>query len=334
MQRQPSVILKVIILLSLLFVIPLGSCEKPPVIKISNVPTLPLFDQSSNTAVSINSGNLYYNGFLSSDGKSVYFQSDDGKSLVKSDYNGENAMIISKRFPSFINVVDDTVYYIEGLNSGKVYKVGSDGKGETLVIDSNVRSLIVTTKYIIFIDTKDDLAYYSLHDGSKKTLLYKKVFAQLVLSKELLFLVPSGYTDGLYKTDISSNFIKPVEYVKITNNPIDLNSLNYEKNKFYFIDLTNNSQIASSENLRVRGFVKKSLSNPFIVSGDFAYYIDTADESRLYRVHLYKSDIEKIVVNDRVNEFVVCGNSVYYRRKNNLEVYRTSIDGGISFKIT
>jgi hypothetical protein len=81
-------------------------------------------------------------------------------------------------------------------------------------------------------------------------------------------------------------------------------------------------------------FLKKSVSSPFIVSEEYLFYINTDDSSRIYRISLKDSSDNKMVVNDRVAEFVVCGNSIYYRRESNLEIFQAAIGGGLSRKIT
>jgi len=348
-----------------------------------------LFESFDIGKTTIQSGNLLYNGFLTTDGSFIYYQSDDNKSLVKSDYNGHNPIILSARFPSFINVLDNNVFYIEGASSGKVYKVDTDGKSESLVVDKNVKFLIVNSEFLFYIDTNDGFVYSVLHDGSKKRLLFNLVSSSIQLENEILYIQVDGLSNTIYKipiekiknfvNEISSkiadldpsensqnesssdksvisngfessvdseitfepfaNGISPIpevlsDPIKISKSDINLKNINIEDNKFFFVDSSNNSFIAVSENSRVKTFLKKSILSPFIVSQEYLYYINTHDESRLYRVATKNSSNDEMIVNDRVNQFVVCGNSIYYKRENNMEIYRTSVDGGISSKIT
>ncbi len=371
----------------------LASCIKNETANLTPSVINPLFVSSNLAKTSLQSGNLYYDNFLSSDGTSLYFQSVNGKSLVKSDYNGENTVVLSNQFPSCINVIDNMIYYVEGAKSGKVYKMDINGQGGTLVIDKNVESLIVTTDYMFFINTQDGFAYCALHDGSEITLLLNKPTTKLQLVNDKLYFQVAGEADGIYwfslrnlKT-ISSptpeqNLISDVDapsaaasmlssedpssdggqpsyadsedgtssiptpevtkvlprsdilFKQLTKTDIEWSSTNIKNDRFYFIDKSNNSWIMISEGDSAGVFLKKSVDLPFIVSDEYLFYIDEKDEFRIYRVSLSNSSDVKMVVNDRVAEFVVCGNSIYYRREGNLDIFRTPIYGGLSKKIT
>lgn len=363
--------LPIIIMLTLMFSMLLTSCLKAPEKTLTNIPAKPLYNKFDINETSLQSGNLYYNGFLTTDGTWIYFQSDDGTSLMKSSYSGDYPRLVSRHFPSFINVVGKTVFFIEGTNSGKIYKVDTDGKGETLVSDANAKYLIATQLYIFYIDTKDGYVYRTLHDGSKKTLLFNKVTAQIQSVDDVLYIFPANESTGIYK--ISMEAVKSFTTVALSPSPVsksttaasvsgassaasvpgtsgtantsillvdiglspdEYESVNIQDNHCFYIDKTNNQTISVFDNKRHEDFLKTSLQSPFIISDGYIYFINQGDESRLYRVSSVKPSDKEMIINDRVNQFVVCGNSIYYRRENNLEIYRTPVDGGISYKIT
>lgn len=370
-------------LLLLIIILNSVSCSKEIPKDITPTPKNPLYDSFDIKTTSLQCGNLYYKNFLTTDGSLLYFQADDGKTLMKSDYNGNNSKVISNRFPSFINVVENMVYFIEGGTSGKIYKIDTEGKGETMVLDLNAKSLIATPEYLFFINTKDGFVYFSLHDGSKKTLLLDKITSQIQLSNEKLYIQIADEAKGVFiisldnlsklnnslldttgssESSVSSSAMidnstantsetatsgiiatptvsaeKPIVEIQLTvltESNSQFKSINIENNKFFFIDPKNNSYIVTSENKKHKTFLKKSIVSPFIISGQFIYYINPDDESRLYRVSTSDSSDNAMVVNDRVDQFVICGNSIYYRRENNLEIFRTPVEGGVSTKIT
>lgn len=370
----------------------LVSCEKNENNTLTPSVINPLFVSLNINKTSLQNGNLYFNSFLTSDGSYIYFQSADGKSLMKSDFNGENPVVLCNQFPSYLNVIDNMLYFIEGSKSGKVYKIDINGQGQTMVIDSNVESLIVTDDYMFFIDTKDGYPYYSLHDGSEIKLLLNKVTTKIQLVNDILYFQLAEENNGVYTFPIenlesistptpamglisdvdapsaSDSSAAPVtsdsladsseavseETAVPTVTPDDTNAMtpngilfketrstdivfsstNIKNDRFFYIDHSNNSYIMVSENKDEDLFLKKSCTAPFIVSDEYLYYINSDDESRIYRVSLKDSSDNKMVVNDRVAEFVVCGNSIYYRRESNLEIFRASISGGLSEKIT
>lgn len=388
--HQTKTIRILLVLFAMLF--SLASCNKGGNSALSPSVINPLFVSANVSKTSLQNGNLYYNNFLTSDGSYLYFQSADGKSLVKSDYNGDNSVVLCNQFPSYLNVVDNMVYFVEGSKSGKVYKVDINGQGQTLVIDSNVESLIVTADYMFFIDTKDGYPYYSLHDGSEIRLLLNKVTTKIQLVNDTLYFQLAEENNGVYSfpienleavstptpaigpisdvdapsaaetssapvitdsivdssetaseeaavptaTPVVTNVMTPygILFKELRKSDIVFFSTNIKNDRFFYIDHTNNSYIMVSENKNEDFFLKKSLLSPFIISDEYLFYINPDDESRIYRISLKDSSDNKMVVNDRVAEFVVCGNSIYYRRESNLEIFRAAIGGGLSEKIT
>ncbi len=367
------------VLFSILFLI--ASCSNKVATTVTLSTINPLFSAADIQGTSLQSGNLYYNGFLSSDGKVLFYQSVDGKSLVKSDYDGKNQTVLSNRFPSFINIVDNVVYFIEGSASGKIYKIDADGKGETMVLDSNVKSLIVTSDYMFFIDTKDGFVYSALHDGSKKSLILDKISSQIQLIRNKIYIMLDEESKGIYIfpianlksasksvsaiTDHSSGTadaeapaisdggsaassqdgsVAPtvtaqaprndVGFKELLNSKNEFNSININEDQFFYINDENNSFVIVNKDKKQSTFLKKSLFSSFILSDYYIYYINSNDESRLYRISITDPSDNEMIVNDRVFQFVVCGNSVYYRREGKLEIFRTSIEGGISDKIS
>ncbi|MHB1484793.1 MAG: DUF5050 domain-containing protein [Saccharofermentanales bacterium] len=330
----------------ILMMISLASCSDEPAKTLTNIPSKPLYDSFDIKDTSLQSGNFYYNGFLTTDGTWIYFQSDDGKSLVKSGFSGNYLRLVTRRFPSFINVIDNTVFFIEGSNSGKIYKVDTDGKGETLVVDSIAKSLIATQTYLFYIDTKDGFVYRTMHDGSKRLLLFDQVTAQIQSINNVLYFFPAGESNGFYKIpmdavktistspSVISSPESAVSLVDIGLTSGNYKSLNIQGDRFFYIDNTKNQSISVFDKKSHKNFLKAAIDSPFILSGKYIYYVNPDDESRLYRVSSDKPKDNKMIINDRVSQFVICGNSIYYRRENNLEIYRTPIEGGISYKIT
>jgi len=364
-----------------------SACSKGSSANVTITTANPLFDAVDIQSTSLQSGNLHFNTFLTSDGKKLFFQSVDGKSLVKSDYDGKNLVVLSNRFPAFINVIDNMVYFIEGSVSGKIFKVDVEGKGETMVIDANATSLIVTSDYLFFIDTKDGFAYYSLHDGSKKKLLLDKITSLIQLVDDNIYLQPEGESKGIYVFPIknldavsksastasgssmaassassaaSANAgaavseasktlsdskaaatptLSPaprtdVNFVQLVSSNIGFKSMNIYDYHFYYIDITKGSYLYMNDSKKQSIVLKKSLDFSFIISGKYIYYINQDDESRLYRISIQDDSVNKTVINDRISQFVVCGNSIYYRREGKLDIFRTPVEGGISDKIT
>ncbi|MHB1453615.1 MAG: DUF5050 domain-containing protein [Saccharofermentanales bacterium] len=317
----------------------LGSCTPDTGNVPDTTPTSVLFDPAA-TDTAIPSGNMLYGSFLASDGKYIFFQSKEGKSLVRSNFDGSELMTLTARTPSFINCVNSQLFFIAGTDSGPIYKIDIDGKGETMISDEIARSIIASESDLYYISALDDQVYRMLHDGSRKTLIFPAKASGIMFSETTLYIQPVAPDRKIYRIPLAQLAAAAPDH------PIVLKDIQSESISFYPSSVNvENDVLWFSDELFTRTFflnVKgqtKSLNNdkvnqPFIISSGFLYFVKTSDNNRLYRFDLDNSDNAQMVVNDVVDKFVIIGNSIYYKRTTGSDVYRTSIGGGQSQKIT
>lgn len=320
----------------------LASCNKKVEVVDNIYPTPPICKDVQSELGTLLSGNLLYNSFLTTDGSCIYFQSKNQNELVKSDYDGGNPKVLSTKSPLFINAINGVVFFLENESQGNIYKVDNDGKGESLVLDVSASALISTPKFLFYIDSSDGYIYRILHDGSKKTLILDKPSSQILLYEENLYAVVEDEISGFYMFSsteiIKDDYDKDTILKNVSFNKVQtmFYGVNLSETKVFYTKIVNDKNIIAMHNdkKRTKDISKKSVMMPFITSGKYLYFIDSDDNSRLFRMNTDDPSIIEMVADDSVFSFVVCGNSIYYRRENSYEIYRVSIAGGVSSQIT
>ncbi len=302
-------------------------------------PTPVLFALDDATTA-IHSGNLLYGSFLTSDGKYIYFRSKDGKSLVRSNYDGSEPITLTSRVPFCINTANNQVFFIEGTESGPIYKIDNDGKGETMITDDVASSVIVTKSVLYYIRSADSQVYRLLHDGSQKTVVFPGKAARIMFIGNTLYIQPAAPDTGIYgiseamllaASPENPLVIKDLQVDKVGIYPT---SLNIDGGLLYFTDEIFSRIFYMNSKNRLKEFYKNAVGRPFIINSGFLYYTDIDDSNRLYRMRLSNPADVRMVVNDGVDQFVILGNSIYYKRIDGNDIFRTSVGGGQSQKVT
>ncbi len=302
-------------------------------------PTPVLFGPTDDLS-SLLGGNLLYGSFLTSDGKSVFYQSKDGTCIVSSLFDGSGAATLTARVTSCIEYEGGQLFFIAGTGAGPIYKIDIDGQGETIVTDDPASSFLVLKSCLYYISAGDGQVYRILHDGSEKTLIFPGTAASILHSRETLAVLPASPEMKLYTiTDDQLSFSSPdnplqLEDFTSISTPVYPYSLNFSGDTLYYTDELFSRIYSAGTDGHSRLLFKREIGQPFIVSGGYLYYIDSKDSGRLYRTALESPSVTHLVVNDSVNDFVVVGNSIYYKRISGFDIFRTQVDGGQSRKIT
>lgn len=327
------------IIISATVIMMLSSCTADTGNIPDTTPTSVLFDSDDhNTAT--HSGNLLYDSFLVSDGRYIFFQSEESKSLVRSNFDGSDALTLTAKTPAFINYINNQVFFISGTDSGPIYKIDIDGKGETMISDDTAKSVIALKSVLYYISALDEQVYRILHDGSKKTLIYPGKASGIMFSGSTLYIQPAAPDKMIY------SITEPQLSAAVPDHPIGFKDLHSEAIGFYpsSVNIERNTLYYSDElfsrifYLSAKGQTKVlrsiTINQPFIASSGYLYFVNFSDNNRLYRLPLDNPGKMQMVVNDSVNKFVIIGNSIYYKRTGGFDIYRTSVGGGQSQKIT
>lgn len=327
------------IILSATMMIMLASCTADTADTPDTTPTSVLFDpDDDNTA--IHSGNLLYDSFLTSDGRYIFFQSEESKSLVRSNFDGSESLTLTAKTPSFLNSINNQVFFISGTDSGPIYKIDIDGKGETMISDDTAKSIIVLKSVLYYISALDEQVYRILHDGSKKTLIYPGKSSEIMYFGNTLYIQPAAPDEMVYSIAepqlSAATPDHPIGFKDFHPEAIDFypSSVNIERNTLYFSDELFSGVFYLNAKGQTKALRSITVNQPFIVSSRYLYFVNSIDKNRLYRLSLDNPGKTQMVVNDSISKFVIIGNSIYYKRTVGFDIYRTSVGGGQSQKIT
>ncbi|MHB8964293.1 MAG: DUF5050 domain-containing protein [Saccharofermentanales bacterium] len=286
------------------------------------------------------SGNLLYNSFLASDGRYIFFRSIDGKALVRSNHDGSEPLVLTSKVPSCINAVNGQLFFIEGAESGPIYKIDIDGKGETMISDDIARSVIALQNELYYISVADDKVYRIQHDGSKRTVIFPGRASRIMLEGTTLYVQPAAPDITIYgipdllRTDASPEIPLAIEDMHADDIGFYASSVNINDGLLYFSDDLYSQIFYQNSKGKTKMLLKASVNQPFIINAGYLYFVKISDNSRIYRLSLSNPSDVQMVVNDSVGRFVIIGNSIYYNRPNGYDLYRASVGGGQSQKIT
>jgi len=306
----------------------------------------PLFNHTDLGSLSIFSGNMHFGSFLTSDSGYIFFHSKDNTGLIRSDYKGDNPIVISDKLPGFISTAGDMVFFTDGVTGGNIYKVNNEGEGQSIASSGNSKYVISQFDYIYYINIYNKYSYRTKHDGSNPTEIIKYSTDEIIIINGNIYILVNDISLSenslIFEIDLDyiRNMKEPVSYpfaggsddIKVYEMNYMIKHINASEH-YIFYSKNGNIHKINKESQKISDTKIKS-SFPFIVSEDYIYFINEKDNFRVYRANIDRLSDKKIIVNDMVSDFVVCGNSIYYRRSKSNDIYRTPAHGGISSKIT
>lgn len=224
---------------------------------------------------------------------------------------------------------DGWIYYANGSDDYKLYKVKIDGSGKQKLFDGTVS----------YINVSDGWIYFSKKYNEYTTYLYKIRI------------------DGTELTELDEDYWNVIEYTNLTNN------------KIYFIDTYGNRLYQYSKDAKIKDeLIYGSNMKNLNVVGDYAYYTSdndylykysiekdktiqigndraefinvikddiyyiNKDDGRIYKIKTDGSD--KIKVNDDPSEYLnIYDDWAYYVNSKDRSIYRIKLDGTICKRI-
>lgn len=142
-----------------------------------------------NEDVDTHAGNVYGNianyGIAAKNGKWIYFSSmEEGLCKMKEDGSSKTLVLPDKSI-TYINIVDDYVYYTSLTNNSKLYKIKTDGTGIKMLSENDVSDVYIVNGWIYFVNNVED--EYKIcrmkTDGSELSEISSKGVSDLFFSK-------------------------------------------------------------------------------------------------------------------------------------------------------
>ncbi len=319
-----------IIILAIAIIMPgLSGCSQPT----DSTADINDYDLSVASLTDMQGGNLHYQNLVLPVGNQIAFNSFEGHFCLAETDGSIGLELIESSASSPVNV-GNQLFYTEGQTNGLLTRIDLDGTNHIRIGNTPLKYLLTYNQLLYAIDSETGAVISLKGDGTDRREITANQAVALALSNGKLFITGASADHGLTIVDLDSG----EKTLLLTQR---ISSLNISGDWIYFAEpeesyrLTAwNMQSKSGQSISQRG-----LDNPFIVSNGYIYYIDSADQKRLYRsvmVGNQSIDAQKaeLVVDDAVGEFVVCDNYVFYKRPSSSRIYRADVTGGQSLRIT
>jgi len=191
---------------------------------------------------------------------------------------------------------DDWIYFVNYADSNFLYKIKTDGTGETKISDDAAFCLNFYKDWLYYVNSSDNNKIYKIKtDGSERTVV----------------------------SDISSaNLLVYDDWIYFINNTFEESSDDYNKVFRIKTDGTGKEKINNDK------------TSMFNIVGDNLYYVEQ-NEQKMYRIKTDGSDKTKII-DAKISFFNVVGNNIFYldAEDENNNIMKMNIDGTGTVKLS
>ncbi|WP_027626170.1 DUF5050 domain-containing protein [Clostridium lundense] len=227
----------------------------------------------------------------------------------------------------------DYIYYSNGTDNGKLYKMKKDGSENKVLSEDKVKYMCVIDHYIYYSNMSDDGKLYKIKDdGNDRKKLYDSSISYIDKSEEDLYFINISDRNKIYKIETS----KGDNITKVSDDPAD--SLSAIGTGIYYTNKNDSNKLhkistgtSSSKvvNLPVKNFIGKDISDMILCTTDG--YVYRYEGGKLEKITLNVPNYSSTTKEDRAFNINVIGNYIYYKSINDEgKLYRVNKNGGNS----
>lgn len=132
----------------------------------------------------------------------IYYNDNESK-LCRIKINGTGNSRLGEDKANSVNVVGDTIYYINKNDKGRIYALSTDGTNRRLVFDDIAYKLQVVDGWIYYTNNRG--LYKVKIDSNQKTILAEGNVQYLNIQGEWIYYVISADTNNLYKARLDGS---------------------------------------------------------------------------------------------------------------------------------
>ncbi len=132
--------------------------------------------------------------------KLYYCEGLDGGNLCTIDKDGHNKKILIQGKIAYPNLVNGWIYYINLLDNSSIYKAEIDGSCNVKINTKSAKCLNVDNNKVYFSD--ENYGYFMNHDGSFENKLYNRPADNILVSEDNIYWLRRYY--DVYKQDKDS----------------------------------------------------------------------------------------------------------------------------------
>ncbi len=170
-------------------------------IKVDGSKNTKLSDDSISEIVAIDNNNIYYI-------KNENYSYDDPNLVYKMTLDGKKEKVIQGLglgFLSFPFVQDGWIYYENADDDYKLYKIKTNGKSKTKLIDAELTEVQIIDDWIYFIDISDYHLYKARLDGSDKIKVSDEKIYSYIIDEDWIYYSNIEDKDKLYRIKLDGS---------------------------------------------------------------------------------------------------------------------------------
>ena len=259
--------------------------------------------------------------------KLYYCEGLDGGNLCSIDKDGHNRKLLIQGKVAYPNLVNGWIYYINLLDNSSIYKTEIDGSYNVKINNKSAKCLNVDNNKVYFSDKY--YGYFMNHDGSFENKLYNKPADNILVSEDKIYWIRRYY--DIYKQDKDSV----------------LANLVYEGTEDSGLGLQNGMLIISIQNEVTRSIQRYDIStgkndtidiqDAFNIEGvqsPYVYYRQDGSGSKLLRYNVDTKSSEIIVPERFSGVLNIIDDWIYYEENEGEGLYRIKTDGTNKMKLS
>jgi len=258
---------------------------------VNDSPSPPLTEVSQARGNS--AGNIDNGGLVAQQGDWVYYQNgSDGKKLYKIRTDGTGRTKLNEDYySSYLNVLGEWIYYTYAFDS-RIYKIRTDGTGRTKLNEDESSYLNVQGEWIYYRNGSDERKLYKIRtDGTGRTKLNDDVSESFIVLNEWIY----------YRNDSSSSYTGMLYKIRTDGtgrtklNDDVPSSLNVQGEWIYYRNHYDDGKLYK---IRTDGTgrtkLNEGVSHSLNVLGEWIYYYNGYDDGKLYKIRTDGSERQKV----------------------------------------
>jgi len=146
-------------------------------------------------------GNIINGGYAALQGNWIYYvNNSDSYKLYKIKTDGTGESKLSDDMPMYINVLGDWIYYSNDSDAGKLYKIKTDGTGKTMLSEDAAYYVNAAGDWIYYKNNSDASRLYKIKtDGTKKTKVNDDMSYDISAAGDWIYYVNESDGYKIYK---------------------------------------------------------------------------------------------------------------------------------------
>lgn len=146
--------------------------------------------------------NMAGRNLVGTDGQSIYLPGEADK-LLRSTPDGSVSTVLADTPVAWLQIIDDTLYYLAGREQGPLHKIRTDGSNAVRIGQENLTQLIAGDDEVYAIDSASRPVRIEL-DGTDQTVLVDKPVGGMIRQGKWLILSGKKAEDGLLFYDLDT----------------------------------------------------------------------------------------------------------------------------------